>query len=155
MRASLVTQLVKNPPVMWETWVRSLGWKDPLEKGIATHSGILAWRIPWTVLSMGSQRLGHFWETFTFTCESWNYKTLRKKIIGVDLCVFWLSVDSYLWRHKWQENRDKLDFIKKLSFLCFKWHHWECEKTTHRMRKIFASNIFAKRFVSKYIYENS
>ena len=44
--ASLVAQLVKNPPAMWETWVRSLGWKDPLEKGKATHSGVLAWRIP-------------------------------------------------------------------------------------------------------------
>ena len=47
--ASLVTQLVKNPPAMWETWVSSLGWEDPLEKGKATHSSILAWRIPWTV----------------------------------------------------------------------------------------------------------
>ena len=47
--ASLVVQLVKNPPAMWETWVRSLGWEDPLEKGKATHSSILAWRIPWTV----------------------------------------------------------------------------------------------------------
>ena len=47
--ASLVAQLVKNPPAMRETWVRSLGWEDPLEKGKATHSSILAWRIPWTV----------------------------------------------------------------------------------------------------------
>ena len=51
--ASLVAQLVKNPPAMQETWVRSLGWEDPLEKGKATHSSILAWRIPWTVESMG------------------------------------------------------------------------------------------------------
>ena len=42
-------QLVKNPPAMWETWVRSLGWEHPLEKGKTTHSSILAWRIPWTV----------------------------------------------------------------------------------------------------------
>ena len=47
--ASLVAQLVKNPPAMRQTWVRSLGWEDPLEKGQATHSSILAWRIPWTV----------------------------------------------------------------------------------------------------------
>ena len=47
--ASLVAQLVKNPPAIWETWVRSLGWEDPLEKGVPTHSSILAWRIPWTV----------------------------------------------------------------------------------------------------------
>ena len=47
--ASLVAQLVKNPPTMWETWVQSLGWEDPLKKGKATNSSILAWRIPWTV----------------------------------------------------------------------------------------------------------
>ena len=46
LRASLVAQLVKNPPAMWETWVRSLDLEDPLEKGKATHSSILAWRIP-------------------------------------------------------------------------------------------------------------
>ena len=40
--------MVKNPPAMQETWVRSLGWEDPLEEGMATHSSILAWRIPWT-----------------------------------------------------------------------------------------------------------
>ena len=57
--ASLVAQLVKNLPTMQETWVRSLSWEDPLEKGKVTHSGILAWRIPWTVQSMGSQRVGH------------------------------------------------------------------------------------------------
>ena len=49
--ASLVAHLVKNLPAMWETWVRSLGWEDPLEKGKATHSSILAWKIPWTVYS--------------------------------------------------------------------------------------------------------
>ena len=50
--ASLVAQLVKNLPAMWETretWLQSLGWEDPLEKGKATHSNILAWRIPWTL----------------------------------------------------------------------------------------------------------
>ena len=47
--AFLVAQWVKNPPAMQETWVRSLGWEDPLEKGMATHSIILAWRIPQTV----------------------------------------------------------------------------------------------------------
>ena len=48
-RASLVAQLVKNLPAIQETWVQSLGWKDPLEKGEATHSSILAWRIPSTI----------------------------------------------------------------------------------------------------------
>ena len=59
-----MTQLVKNPAEMRETWVRSLGWKDPLEEGVAAHSSILAWKIPWTeepggLQSMGSQRVGH------------------------------------------------------------------------------------------------
>ena len=56
---SLVAQLVKNLPAMQETWVRSLGWEDPLKKGKATHSSILAWRIPWTMQPMGSQRVRH------------------------------------------------------------------------------------------------
>ena len=47
-RASLIAQLVKNPPAMQATWVQSLGWEDPLEKGKANHSSILIWRIPWT-----------------------------------------------------------------------------------------------------------
>ena len=46
---SLLAQLVKNPPAMQETWVQSLGWDDPLEKGKATYSSILAWRVPWTI----------------------------------------------------------------------------------------------------------
>ena len=58
--ASLVAQLVKNPPAMLETWVRSLGWEDSLEKGMATHSSVLAWKIPWTEnTSMRLQRVGH------------------------------------------------------------------------------------------------
>ena len=57
--ASLVVQQEKNPPAIWETWAQSLVWEDPLEKGIAIHSSILAWRIPWTeepgrLQSMGS-----------------------------------------------------------------------------------------------------
>ena len=51
--ASLVAQLVKNLPAMREIWVPSLGWEDPLEKGHATHSNILAWRVPWTVCDHG------------------------------------------------------------------------------------------------------
>ena len=62
----LIAQLVKNSSAMGETWVRSLGWEDPLEKGKSTHSSTLAWRIPRTVQSMGSQRVGHDWVTFTF-----------------------------------------------------------------------------------------
>ena len=62
--ASLVAQRIKRLPAMQETWVRSLGWEDPLEKEMATHSSIVAWRIPWTeepgrLQSTGSQRGGH------------------------------------------------------------------------------------------------
>ena len=58
-----MAQTVKNPPAMWETWVQFLSWEDPLEEGMATHSSILAWRIPWAeelgkLQSMGSQRVG-------------------------------------------------------------------------------------------------
>ena len=63
-----MAQRLKNLPAMWETWVQSLGWEDPLEKEMATHSSILAWRIPWTeepdgLQSTGSQRVGHDWAT--------------------------------------------------------------------------------------------
>ena len=62
--ASLVDQTVKNLPAMRQTWIGSLGWEDPLEEGMATHSSILAWEIPGTeepggLQSMGSQRVGH------------------------------------------------------------------------------------------------
>ena len=61
---SLVAQIVERLPIMWETWVQSLGWEDPLEKAMATHSSTLAWKIPWTeecgrLQSMGSQTVGH------------------------------------------------------------------------------------------------
>ena len=64
--ASLMAQMVKNLPAMQETWVWSLGWEDPLEKEMTTHSSILSWRIPWTgepgeLQSIGLQRVGHNW----------------------------------------------------------------------------------------------
>ena len=69
-RASLIAQSVKNPPTMRETWVRSLGWEDPLEKGKATHSSILAWRILWTLyivhgVAKSQTGLSDFHFTFT------------------------------------------------------------------------------------------
>ena len=73
-----MAQMVKNPPTMQETWVQYLGGEDPLEKGMATYSSILAWRIPWTgkpggLQSMGSQRVRHDWMTNVFT-----FKTLEQ-----------------------------------------------------------------------------
>ena len=58
MMASLMAQRIKHLPAMQGTWVQSLGWEDPLEKGMATHSSILAWRIPWTEEPGGLQSMG-------------------------------------------------------------------------------------------------
>ena len=75
---------VKNLPAMQETWVWSLGWEDPLEKGMATFSNILAWRIPWKkelggLQSTGLQRVGYNWVINTYTLTI-NYETDFKKI---------------------------------------------------------------------------
>ena len=74
---SLVAQMVKSLPAMQKTWVRSLGWEDPLEKEMETHSSILAWRIPWTeepggLQSTGWQRVGHDRATSLSTEENVN-----------------------------------------------------------------------------------
>ena len=80
--ASLVAQRLKRLPAMRETWVRSLGGEDPLEKEMATHSTILAWRLPWTeepggLHSKGSQRVGHNWTTSLSLSPSWK-KTIQR-----------------------------------------------------------------------------
>ena len=77
----LVAQTVKNPPAVWETWVRSLGWEGLLEKGMATHSSILTWRIPWSeepggLQSMGLQRVGDNWVT-RHTCLKGLFKFFK------------------------------------------------------------------------------
>ena len=81
--ASLVAQPIQNPPAIQEPRVRSLGLEDPLEKGTATHSRILAWRIPWTegpggLQSMRSQRVGHDWATNTFPFRPSGKKDLSR-----------------------------------------------------------------------------
>ena len=79
-----VAQMVKRLPAMRETWVRSLGWEDPLEKEMATHSSTLAWKIPWTekpcrLQSMGSQRVRHDWAT-SLHFTSWFLCTVLKDL---------------------------------------------------------------------------
>ena len=69
---------------MQEIAVQFLGQEDPLEKGKATHSSILAWRIPWTVWSMESQRVGHDWEIFTFILKMEHSKIL---VMQLKLCL--------------------------------------------------------------------
>ena len=110
---------------MWETWVRSLGWKDPLEKGKATHSSILAWGIPQTVQSMGWQRIGHDWVTFTFTfpggatgkeparqCrrhKKWGVRSPgREDILKEDMTI---HSSILAWRSPWTEGPGWLQSI--------------------------------------------
>ena len=95
--ASLVVQLLKNLPAMWETWVRSLGREHPLEKGTATYSRILAWRIPWVVQTMGLQRVRHDWATFTLTFTDVEFSFLCPHL-GCCLasCFFALTGTEYL-----------------------------------------------------------
>ena len=78
--ASLVAQLGKDLPAMWETWVQSRGWEDSLEKGKATHISILAWRILWTMQSMGLQRVRR---DFHF---HYHYSHFLHKIIFSESC---------------------------------------------------------------------
>ena len=105
--ASLLAQTIKNMPAMLETWVQSLGWDDPLEKGTAILSSILAWRIPWTeepgkLQSMGSQRIRHDRATFTAPLENdleISYKTnihlLYVQKISL-LCFYLREVKPYV-----------------------------------------------------------
>ena len=96
--ASLVAQMVKNSPAMQETWVWSLGWEDSLEEGMATHSSILAWRIPWTEESgrlqpMGLQRVGHDWANKHSTAHD----TIKEKGMAIHSSIL-------AWRIPWPEE---------------------------------------------------
>ena len=104
VRASFVglpgcSQTVKNVPAMQETWVQSLGQEDPLEKGMVTHSSILAWRIPWTEKSgglqaMGSQRVKDDWATNAFTSL---LRAMRSYLL------FWMQWRGLpWWRNRWE-----------------------------------------------------
>ena len=121
--ASLVAQMVKCLPAVWETWVPSLGWEDPLEKEMATHSSILAWRIPWTeepgrLQSMGSRRVRHGWVTSLslFAFMHWRRKWQptpvflpgesqgQGSLVG---CRLWRSTESDTTEATWQQNNIK------------------------------------------------
>ena len=90
--ASQVAQTVKNPPAMPETWFWSLGQEDPLEKGMVTHSSILAWRIPWTeepsgLQSMGLQRVGHDWSDLAMADDVWSFRMPSKRLVWWGICL--------------------------------------------------------------------
>ena len=103
-----MAQLVKNLPAMWKTWIQSLGWEDPLEKGKATHSSILAWRIPWTLVfgvAKSGTRLSDF--HFPFVRVSL-YQDFPAGSDGKIVCLqcrrprFDPWVGKIPWRRKWQ-----------------------------------------------------
>ena len=85
IETSLVAQLVKNPPAMPGTWVWSLGWENPLEKGTATHSSILAWRIPWTVVHRVTEL--DWTEWLSHGNIKFQYDFIQKKILSVYLVL--------------------------------------------------------------------
>ena len=98
--ASLIAQLVRNPPTMQETRVWSLGWEDPLEKAKATHSNILAWRIPQTVKFIGSQRVGYHWATFTFTinyCLEFSLLLTMRHLVFFSVVLWWEKFDQFFF----------------------------------------------------------
>ena len=135
--ASLVAQMVKNLPTMQEPWVRSLGWDDPLEEGMATHSNILAWRIPLTeepgrLQSMVSQRVRHDWVTkhiymlymhihvsqMYITCQEMTYTNTRitqgesgkdRQEIRTWIIYDWICISLRKGKGKtWKESGTKL-----------------------------------------------
>ena len=111
LRASLVAQMVKNLPAMQEIQVQSLDWKDPLEKWMATHSSILAWRIPLReepggLQSMGSQRIRYNWVTNTLTCS------IRPSRDWRAFKAFKISPKLGRTVFQWKARRDKKAFLK-------------------------------------------
>ena len=100
----LVAQMVKNLPAMWETQVWSLGWEDLLEKEMATHFNILAWRIPWTeesveILSVGSQRAGHNWANNPHTQCHYSVTRYNKRKLQLQLEQIQVRVPHCIYRN--------------------------------------------------------
>ena len=126
LKASLVAQMVKRLPVMWETWVQSLGWEDPLEKEMATHSRTLAWKIPWMeepgiLQSMGLQRVGHDWATSLHFIMSWelihNSETAEWKVCNIlshpeKLCLYFYQQWTGVFNSPGTANSGTSSFLK-------------------------------------------
>ena len=92
--ASLVAQLVKNPLAIWETWVQSLGWEDPLEKGKATYSSILVWRIPWTVYSPGDCKESDMTARLSLSAPTTTWIITEKRNF-----LFLISTNGIFWKY--------------------------------------------------------
>ena len=123
--AFLVAQTLKNLPAMWETRVQSLDWQDSLDKGMATHSSILAWRIPRTepgrLLSMGLQRVKYHWVTNTFTslsCHIYVFHVYIHRIHKYTYCTH--------TQHTHTEQSTWRNFPGKSKVLILKCFIWNC-----------------------------
>ena len=128
--ASLVAQMVKNLPAMQETWVWSLGLEDPLKEEMATHSSILAWRIPWTeepgrLQSIGSQRAGYDWASnsflpFCLPLPTFSSKTMQPSFLDLQafsLYVWWprltkvlIDPDHFSMLERWEQDHVPIYF---------------------------------------------
>ena len=96
-QASLLAQMIKISPAGWETWILFLGWEGLLEKGTATHSNILSWRIPWTVQSMESQRVMQICVCL-YKCSQCLYTIADRGALSEQLSfMVWLSCLGWLW----------------------------------------------------------
>ena len=107
----LVAQLVKNPPAMQETLVRFLGGEVPLEKGMATHSSILAWRIPWTeepsqLQSMGSQIVRHDW----VTKHTHTYQPNKPRLVTTLVFKLFFPTEKGLFKETYEYRKDRYSY---------------------------------------------
>ena len=132
---SLVAQRVKRLPAMQETWVRSLGQEDPLEKEMATHSSTLAWKIPWTekpgrLQSMGLQRVGHDWAT-SLSLSLHKIISLTVSILSPSICHEVMGPDAMILVFQ------MLSFKPSFSFSSFTF-----------IKRLFSSSLSALRVVS-------
>ena len=120
--------MIKCPPAMQETWVWSLSWEDPLEKEMATHSSILAWRIPWTedpdrLQSMGSQRVRHNWAT-SLSFLHWGGTILHSHDQSMRVPVHSITKD-YVVKPLTFCQSDKWEIVSHFSFnLYFSYYEW-------------------------------
>ena len=143
--------MVKNLPAIWDTWVWSLGWDDPLEKEMATHSSILAWRIPWTdescgLQSMGSKRVGHDWVTkhspIVSVPSSWLHlnKYLVPKAPPPNTILMGTRASTYEWGGGTQTLNVYILFLPFFSSLTYvlkvgeeiKYHSWNGPRSQGR-----------------------
>ena len=109
---SLVAQMVKNLPAIQKTWIKSPGWGNPLEEGMATQSSILAWRIHWMeepggLQSVGSQRVGHNWNDLTWMHAS--------SVTAIVWYYWWFLVLKCLW--KLMDLSTSMDLWRRVQFL--------------------------------------